>query len=76
MPNIRIFTTDSNGNNTLLRTVVCDSKLNTVEVVDHVPKDQLAEQSKRIIERARSAFEDLARQDPAGLLKALEEQDA
>lgn len=74
MPNARIFGTDSNGNNTLIRTIVFDKKLNVVEVIDHVPKEKLDDLNKKVVERVKPAFEDLARQNPTGLLKAISEQ--
>ena len=71
MPNVRIFGTDSSGNSTLMKTIVFDKKLNVVEVIDHVSKQQLDDLNKKCRERIQGALEDLARQNPTGLLNAI-----
>ena len=76
MPNVRIFGTDSSGSSTLMKTIVFDKKLNVVEVIDHVPKQQLDDLNKKCRERIQGALEDLARQNPTGLLNAIRETEA
>lgn len=70
-PQVRIFVTHKDGTNTLLRTVIPDEH----KVIDHASPEELAEFERKLNARIKSAFEDLARQNPQALLAVAEEQE-
>lgn len=72
MSQVRIFCTDSNGNSTLLKTILIE-KGKKVGVVTHASEELLEAQSRSILERAKRGFEELAQRNPAGVLAAIEE---
>lgn len=69
MPNIRLWTTDENGNSVLHTTIVLDKKLNTKEVIHHVPEEIRAEQRQKNTKRIKHAFEYLGNQNPKAVLE-------
>lgn len=75
MPDIRIFTTDSQGNNTLIRTVVLDKHNNLVKVIDHATEEQREELSRSINRRFKQGLQDLYNQNPDAIIRLLKEQD-
>lgn len=69
MPNLRLWTTDEQGNDVLHTTIVLDNKLNTKEVIHHSTDEQRAEQRTRNTQRVKRAVEELAMQNPKAVLE-------
>ena len=69
----RIWSTDGKGSDILLKTI-CFDGLDVVKVIDHVPDDALTEQRIKNTNRAKQAFEDIAKQCPETIIALLKEQ--
>lgn len=69
MPNIRLWTTDKQGNNVLHTTIVLDKHLNTVEVIHHTSEEVRAQQRERNTERVKHAIEEIGKQNPKAILE-------
>ena len=75
MPNVRIFTTDSRGNNTLIRTVVLDKHNRLVEVIDHATEEQREALSRSVNRRIKQGLQDLYSRNPDAIINLIREQE-
>lgn len=75
MPDIRIFATDSQGNNTLIRTVVLDKHNKVVKVIDHASEEQREALSRSINRRIKQGLQDLYNRNPDAIIGYIKEQE-